>query len=647
MKLVRLLLLSATLFCPLMSMAVENASDIKASSTITTTLGKLGYPSGLVFDDSSLPHERTLLFYLPKDMPIRSASLRILYRGTPQLSYSAALGVAINEGTQETIPLMADSDWRVWRLSIPDSELNGGQLKITLRGDIPPHYDSVTKGEAQSGLVRISADSSLTTVQDGVPPSLRDAWLTLPDEVLLTIPSGPLDEATFRAALDWITLLQRRHHTVRLTTLPELGNLVIAPAADIAAAIARRNSETEITSTLWGHPGVNLGVVTTGGSTFIAATPPYANVQQFISRWQVLTHPTNIESTPPGKEMEHDKVLLSVLGMSTATGMLEHKLQWDAMITPWNLPPGTRPQNARLHLLLPRTETNRMIRIFVYLNDMMVESERMPGDGTEQQIEVSFDSVPRSDTYHLRVVARDGDALVSAPSAKHYPMRITPQSHITVKKETRTPAGLSSLPTALGRGFDLYVPGDYLSESPRYLPLLARLLSGFVLPQTDYRLIVVHAGQVPKPLRNFIVAGDLPLGEAPLPVRFDEGKVQLMDYRGETLLGEQRLRMGNVIQLMNYRGMTGLWLHPGEKEGMPEIDANQLGSDDVAVYETDKLVLSFDSHQEDLAYLQYPEAPRWYERLHQQRFIWLFVAWVMITLGIVYLYSKSKQHRKV
>lgn len=637
-------MLCATLLCPLLAVAGGSEATPRVISTLTTTLDELGYPRGITFDDTTAPSERTLLFYIPKEMQINSATLRIVYTSSSQTTRNAFLSVSINDLPQRKMPLKADSITREWLVPVPKSALKGGQLKITVRGYIPVNYGHIVDGQPQSGFARISADSSLVTHQEGLPETLRDAWLTLPEKVVVAIPGGTLDETTFKAALDWITLLMRNHHEVKITTLPELGDVVIAPEAGIAAAVTHY-SGLALAGSPWGEPRSNLGVMNVNNRSFIAVTQPWPDVRQFALRWQVLSHHEQIETNAPDEEEVPDKVLLNALGMSSATALVGHKLQWSATITPWNLPPGTRPHVAKVHLVMPHSGSNKPYRVFIYLNDMLVSSKRFTGDGAGRQFSVAFDSVPRSESYQMRVVLRDsGDKDHIEPDFL-YPVRMTPQSHIVVRRDAQPPAGLSSVPTALGNGFVLYVPSDYLSAAPRFLPLLARVLVGFVVPRADYRLIVVSNGHVPRPRGNFIVAGDMPLGEMTLPVRFDEGKVQLVDYRGEILIEERRLRMNNVIQLMKRGAMTGLWFHPGETADMPVIDVSRLASDDVAIYEADKLALSFDSQQEDLAYLQYLESPRWFERLYSQRIFWIVLAWLLLTAGIVYLFVKSKQHR--
>lgn len=631
---------------PLLPLAAAPATPPSAPATLTTTLAELGYSGGFVFDGVSLPAERTLLFRLPSAMPITAATLRLRYHGSAHLDPTASLRVVINDLPAQEQSLVPDPAAREWLLPIPQEFLDDGQLKVTVRGNLPLTYPRRREGEPQRGGVHVSEESGLVSHQKGWPGSLRDAWLTLPEEVVVTIPVGRLDEATFKAALDWVTLLQRHHHTVRITTLPQLGHLVIAPEVDVLIAMARAGHLPVPERSLWNSSGNNIGVVSVQGRSFIAATPPYPDPQRFHARWEELSGPLAISSEPIAPPHPPPAVLpLDGFGLSTAGALLGDTLQWSATITPRQLPPGTRPDAAAIHFALPTDPSRRKVRIFIYLNDTMIRSELLAADGTEQELAISFRSVPRRDTYRLRVVAREagkGDALLPAAPM---PIRITSQSHLTLRSETRPVAGLSSMPTALGDGFDLYVPRAYLSSADRYLPLLGRLLSGFAPPQTPYRILVLNPGRRPSPQRNYLVANDAPLGEVPPPLRFDAGKVRLVDPHGATLIGEQQLRQTSVLQLVRQAAVVGLWLRPGDVGGAPLIDADRLGRDDVALYDADHLLLSIDSHQEDLVYADYLDAPPWHERLYRQRFWWLLLAWALLTAGVYYLYLKSRQHR--
>jgi hypothetical protein len=637
-----LLLLGAALYTPLSGLAAETEP---AAITLATTLEELGYPDGQTFDGSSQPSERTLLFLLPKEMGVKSATLRIVYRGSPQLGHGASLKAVINDQPPQMMEVMGDKQTREWRIPVPASDLMGGQLKVTLSSNIPVDYDNIIDGEPQSGFVHVASETELTISVEGVPGSLRDAWLTLPDDVVVSIPRGVLNETVFRTTLDWVALLQRTRHTVRITTLPELGHLVIAPEADIAAAMAYLSGQPAESHTLWSKKGNNTGLVGFKGKSFIAVTPPYADAARFASSWQELPQSSYIKTAPLTADGgDGETIQLDVRGLSTVPALLGHKLQWRATLTPWNLPPGTRPKSATFRLMVPNTEPQETFRLFIYLNDKMVVSERFSGDGVNREIAVPFDAIPRADSYRLRLVVRDSGERDGSRPTSLYPFLITPQSHATLESASQTPEGFSSVPASLGHGFDLYVPREYLETAPRYLASIGQLLAGFVVPSTEYKIVVLEPGHIPAPRRSFIIAGDTPPAGATLPVRFDEGKVQLINSRGERLIGERRLRSASVVQLIDSDDVIGLWFHPGEQKGLPLIDANILGSDDVAVYE-DQLALSMNSHHKDLVRPQYLESPRWYERLYNQRVMWLQFGWVLLTIGVAYLYLKSRQHR--
>lgn len=643
MKSLIALLLSAVLFVPLPG---RTANTVPAPTVLATTVDALGYPSGLTFDATSLPRERALLFLLPREMPVKGAELRLVYRGSPLLTREASLSIAFNEQPPQSLMLSADDVTREWLLPVPADELGGGQLKVTVRGNIPVDYGTIIQGEPQSGMVHILPQTSLVSQVAGAPQTLRDAWLTLPEEVVVTVPHGTLDETTFRAALDWVTLLQRQHHTVRISTLPELGHLVIAPEAEIIAAMTELSPQTAVATLYQGKRGSNIGVVRVGAKSFIAVTKPYADAQRFATTWTELAQPLHLDSTPysTGKALP-SRLPMEILGLSTEQALLGHKLQWSAAITPWNTPPGMRPESATLYLLMPKTEAQRRFRLFVYLNGKMVMSKRFAGDGEQREIFVPFASVPDSNSYHLRMVVRTDGAKDANKPVQMYPIRVTAQSHILLKRAQRRTTGFAALPSALGAGFDLYVPGNYLAATRRYLPMVGRLLVGFSVMPADYKLIVLEPGQQPAPWRSFIVVGEQPPQGAEPPLTFHEGKVRLVDYRGESLFNETQLHLNSIIQQVEANGISGLWFHPGEITGMPAIDADRLGNDDLAIFEPHHLALSIDSHQEDLVRLQYLEHPRWYERLYEQRMLWLQLAWLLLTAGVGYLYVKSRQHR--
>ncbi|HEY0722301.1 MAG TPA: cellulose biosynthesis cyclic di-GMP-binding regulatory protein BcsB [Gammaproteobacteria bacterium] len=614
---------------------------------LVTTVAELGYPSGFSFDDSSLPDARIMVIPLPHDTRIDSAALHLVYRASPLLDPRATLRIAINDRPLAELSLIPDDTPRELQIPIPPvALLAGGRLKVTVLGNVPTSYGRCVDGQPVSGVIHIYPESRLITYQDGPAFSLRDAWQALPGQVTISLPDGPLDEAMFRAALNWVVLLQRHHRQVRLTTLPELGELVIASAHEIRTTLAPDAGKSVDDTPLWSDEGANVGVVWFKGRQFIAATPPYADAEQFALRWQDLVAPAQITTAPPRQNEERgNRIALAALGLYTGPALLGHKLQWSATITPWRLPPGMRPETAHLKVVLPRSEAQQTFRLYAYLNDMLVKGERLRGDGSEYSLAIPFDQVRRSEVYNLRLVARDDSGNDCRAPGQHYPIELSPESHLTLQPETLAQSGFVSLPSVLGAGFDLYLPRAWLAEARQRLPMLGQLLAGFVVPPADYRLLFFDTSVPPPPARSFIVAAENPPGEVDPALRFDQGSVELIAHQGETLIDDRRLRQSSILQMIHIDDATGLWIHPGEIGTLPVIDANRLGDNDVAVYERDHLALTIDSRQEDLVRPRYPEAPRWYERLHAQRFVWLLVAWLVLTLGIIYLHAKSRQHR--
>lgn len=614
------------------------------SSSLTTTVAQLGYPSGFSFDDTSQPDARELQFPLPQDSQLTSATLRLIYRGSPQLDARATLSVAINDVPLQEVALVQDSTARELQLPIPAELLGGGLLKVTLRGNVPTVYERCIDEQPQSGVLHIYPETSLLTRQTGAARTLRDAWLTLPETVTISLPAGALDEHAFRAALQWVVLLQRHHHQVRFTHLPELGELVIAPASDIRAALTLGAEEPSNEATLWSESGTNLGVIGFRGGQFIAATAPYADVARFAAQWQTLTAPTHVETTPPRRNEAQQRVALNTLGFTSAEALLGHKLQWRATVTPWNLPAGMRAQSAHIKVVLPRSDKQHF-RLYAYLNDMLITSERLSGAGGEHSLVIPFDEVRRSEVYQLRLVVRDGGEGDCREPTQRHPVHISPDSHLTLQPETLPPSGFAALPTFFGTGFDLYLPRAYLAEAREQLPMLGRLIGGFAVPSSDYQLVFFDSHEPPVPQRGFIVAAEQPSGGTTPAVRFDQGRMALIDQQGTVLVDERALRQNSVLQMVRSDETTGLWLHPGELRDLPVIDANRLGDNDLAIFEDDHLLLAIDSRQEDLVRPHYNEVPRWFERLSAQRYLWLLACWVLLTLGIIYLYVKSRQHR--
>jgi hypothetical protein len=621
--------------------AAESTAGV-GEGDVTTSLSQLSYPNGITFDDSTLPQEHTLSFPLPLDTAVENPILRLVYRGTTTLTSTAALEVSIGNGAAKKLAVPNDGDSHVWQIPLDSSALRSPLLKVKLRGVIPVAYDHCVDMKPDSGQIHIAATSAMSLTYKSTPTSPRDAWLLLPKQVTISVPAGTLDQALFRTALEWTTLLERQHHSVRIARLPELGQLVIAPASEIATALGMEPS-----TPLWSDQSANIGLIAGQTRPVIALTEPYANAQRFLVRWRELKEPAFLENQAPPQVKMPAQIALATVGIPGTQAWMGHKLGWNGQITPWNLPPATRPLTANLQVELPDMGAADPLRLYAYLDGRLVSTALVASTEPKTVIKVPFDVLHKDNTYRLRIVLRKIAGSDCQEPQGMVPVKMDSNSRIVVQDDPDSPEMFYGMPTALGRGFDLYLPRSYLSKAESILPDLGHLLAGFSVPPDNYLLILYDDAPHLEPYRLFIAMGDRLPADSDAPLHFDQGKTRVVDQNNTALLSEQQLEKMSTIQMVTINNVNGLWLHSGKVPGLPELNALQLGASDLAIFDPDHLVLTLNSHEEDLARIQYIDSPRWFDRLYKQRLIWLGVAWLLLTAGILYLHIKSRQHRRI
>jgi hypothetical protein len=113
------------------------------------------------------------------------------------------------------------------------------------------------------------------------------------------------------------------------------------------------------------------------------------------------------------------------------------------------------------------------------------------------------------------------------------------------------------------------------------------------------------------------------------------------------LIDDAKLRRSLVLQAVRSGDYDGLWLYPGEQEGLPSIDTGLLGSADLLLYAETHGTISIDTKQVGMLHIRYLDAPHWFESLYKERRLWLLGAWVLLTLAMLYLYFVSRRQRGV
>jgi hypothetical protein len=152
-------------------------------------------------------------------------------------------------------------------------------------------------------------------------------------------------------------------------------------------------------------------------------------------------------------------------------------------------------------------------------------------------------------------------------------------------------------------------------------------------PAAPIRVGFVAAGQAPAPQAAFLAIGNLPPAGADPRVRFDRGRVAVIDREGRSLFDMGGLANGAVAQLVTASAAPGLWVKPLAAEGMlPEPAELRLERGDVAMVDRLGVALALSTERDTLVSIAYPDQTSWLTIADRFR-PWLIGAfWTFATL---------------
>lgn len=625
----------------------------KGAMEIETSLADLGHKSGFQFEGVQPSHEQTVYFPVPRDSVANGGVLRVHYRFSPLLHKHSNLRVYINDTPRNAIQFGSTPN-QVLEIPLTKADLNtkDGLVKVQFKIAMLFTDDRCLDERINGGYVHILPETALTmSVSQGIA-SLRGVWQMLPKKVTVSLPQGAVTQDVFAAAWSLNNLLMREGKTVSFVRLPEIGDITVAPLAEVRSALEKAypNQQTDIEV-----PGgkFNAAIIKVPGKRVIGFTEPF-DVTPFYMvtpQWVNLGldakyHVAPVQGNKVGPD-ERYKLALSTLGLDTGTRYVSRQAEWNMVFSPERLPAGYMPERLEIDVTATPATTEHPAMFYVYLNNVLQKAVRLENDGQTHQISVSLPKEALTRHNAIRLVAQREDLQGDCHGdAIHYPMQVMPQSSlIIVRNKAADPKQFVDLGPYFAEGFDIYLPKSYLQQPENVLNMLTRLSIDQSLAVDYKRITFFDQATTLKPTKPFLVLDRATLETAYAPVRFDKGRVQVVDGKGATLLDVDQLPGLAVAQIVKSGSVFGLWVAPGQAGAKLAQNNFQFERDDLSFVDAGGVVLSVDSHDPSGAKVYYPGYRGWMQVLSEYRFWLLVLAWVLLTVVVIYLFRRTRQHK--
>lgn len=631
----------------------------------TQYLGDIGYKDGVIFEGAETIHEVKLNFPLPSDTTMENANIHLKYRVSPLLNDLANLQLSVDNYPLEQVRLNSQGVDQILIAEIPKRFLRNGNIQLTVRAALPISEDRCLDTRVNGSNLHIDPDSTFTLHYSGEIGSLRDAWTLMPNQVVMSIPDREFNPAEFNAAWELLDNLKRQGKEVKIVTFPEIGHVVVAKHAELEQFLQQELVELEHkdSNSYSLNEDINsssMALVTSPVRSLIAILDPQQTgaLQLMNNPWRKLgvsghyrtssiDYADNFSGLGSVPSVDNTLELKLIdLGADTSTRYVRSNLKWNMVLDPFRIPAGTRPDYMFLNIIAPPPPGKPPFELYVYLNDIMIHATRLENGHTKQEISVPLPQNYQEPYNRIQIQIQNTDPQGDCRAdLAAFPVQILPDSSIIVKRDLSSPKYFSELPVYFADDFDVYLPTNYLQTPMAALPYVSALTARLPVPFKTRAAQFSQTGDLISPERPFIAIGDLNLDSVESPVKFDQGEIEIIDRNNNPLLKVDELPNVTIAQIVSSKQQKGLWLRSTNKGSFPDVQKLFLNHDDVAFADHSGLLFTMNSQQPTLATTYYPEARDWLALLGKYRF-WLFViGWLALTLIVVYLFRRARQHR--
>jgi len=636
--------------------------------TRQVSLKDMGFEKGIMFRGAVVSHARTFFFPSPMDSRITNGTFRLLFRASPKLHEMADVRVTINDIPYRQVGLPTDGAMHQMDVLLPPSAFKGGLVKVTVHTSLPVSENRCFDERLSDIFLHVLPETSLTISYQPVEKSIRDAWRMLPKDVTISLSEGQLSKEQFASTLAVMAMLVDKGKKVKITRLPEIGDIIVAPKLAIERMLDQKllkddkgRAAKEMSKAL-DHVS-NLSLVRLPDRAAIVLTDPYDVQPMYLldDTWKLLAAGERYRAFRPDNLNAHSQLAdvdgkdgyyslpLSKLGMDLGVKYIKREVSWQTVINPFALPIGAQADFMNLEIVAPvRWENDPTYELYVFLNDVLVKSARLENNGLKQHFTVNLPDEYQKQFNSIRVVVQHDIESGNCKGVMPYDfVQIMPDSALVVKRTTSgAPEKFSDLSRYFQTGFDTYMDTAYLSKPEQVLHLMARMAADFPLVIDHTRLHFMNAGDTLQPENPFVAVGHFALGDnVEAPVRFDKGHVKIVSPGGESYFDVNQLSKVTVAEIVKAPAAFGLWVSPSDASDQPISNRLELSEDDVAFIDSQGVIKTLDSSEPSIAQVYYPDVEDWFDVLGKYRFWLMVLLWFLLTMVVVYLYRMSRSNK--
>ena len=590
------------------------------------TLADVGFANGLHFSDLGGHHE--LYVPLPDDADVTASDLVLVFDDFAAHDAKRNLIVQINDRTVAAIALDGNGRDRTLQVPLGGARPKDGYLKLTFTysGAATPDHcidvryvgDSVTI-RPQTALDIAIGEASRLDVTATAELMPRDVAVVLPGRHLaeaemataITVGRaliGSGRRVSFYDGYNAVPDLAKRDDTGRWTrgiilvgSLADAGGVVDSPLATVAGQLGQFGMIEAVR--IHGLPSLVIADAESVRAARLFGTPMLAAARGLAA---ASVGPVSPIALPT------DRVTFDQLGIPPQEIEVYGRADLGANLDTRRLPAGTQPTRLSLDVMVAPDGAGAKAVVSAFVNERLLGST-VAATGEPTHLDLPLPSGLVGTVATLRVVIEreiaQGDCRFG-PSG--YPAQILGSSALILGNASAAAHDFSDLTSRFVHGIDLLLPASAADQPTHVLGLVTEITNQLSPDTAPLNVGYVAAGSAPVPEGPFIALGDVAPAGANPRVRFDRGRVAVIDQSGRTLLDLGGFNGGAVLQVVQAGDTPGLWVKPlsesGQAPSPPELN---LGHGDVAFVDDKGVALAMSTERDTLVRISYPDQVSW------------------------------------
>jgi|GEM_PF-3927067 len=588
----------------------------------TISLADLGFRDGAVMTAAQASSE--IFFPLPRRPSGARLNLNVETSGL--LEPGAQLIVKAGD-----VPLASFALDQVQRskvsVEIPAEALQTDFIRVELTSEVAGALGGCSVATGAQSWVRLTGDSGIEVERgNGPQPLPAELWRRAVGEVKIGIPARPtLQQA--EAALEIFGALRRRGARPAFVDLPASisGNapdILIATPADLA--IGSR------------EPVAVLPSGARRGASLLIQSPEAA--RSLILLPEVLSAELALDSAlARGVTPDSTKITLAALGYRERTLRLQTRTFETVDIPIHRLPQGRLPQAIVLFGQGSTLSAQEIVVADVFLDGVFIDSFAMRDDFglSGRRIALPGDLVAENGgklELRLRHLAREGHC------SRDGSFQLRGTSYLELSEDRIQTTDLTGLFVSPDGQAHVAVQAEYVDRLREFLPLIANLLGDRAGPGAS-----VSVGQGP-PVTGLDRGPTIWFGRAPpadatqMPVEFGRGRIEIDVPAIQGRLSLTEPVEASVVQLVQTPRRQAVWIYPGAKGSVGEVDAL---SGTVAVLDGTHTI-TIDTRLTHKA-VEYPEQRTFQDQLSLYRTELFILGWLLLSALALFLILRLRR----